>query len=667
MIYDNSTVSVFGWSGERGEKDTVQMLVAGAGDPRHLLLMLARKRQHKKRLKVFLLEAHVELYARVLLLVGICLQQGLGLRERASLLLDLWSNLNLRPASRNYLELTAQKLSRAVTDATQYQALLGMVSAENLKYRERDAIDAICRSWYTLTPKQYDPALCWDLRLRQLLRTRYDNRQAEADWAWHMRLVHRIQKLHINTSKGGGAAGDNEGTAAGYVGAGWGQEFLKWRDTGHAFYSGADITQHLANTSLASVVMITEGMTKHRRVGYWGDLLTGPFPVLALASTDIRVAQMQNGRSKYGGSEVALWNLENLLHQLWPNHYLQEEQLVQEMKGKLPKEKTNEKVTKELEGKVENAQGDLKNEQLQKGIMKSNVHEKVKRQMKAMVDKKPELVEMIVEQEEEEMVKQMEMKVKKQIGKNKREEIYMELEKHKELEAEQQIELKNDSKDNCVNLLKTARAMGEVLEKSSEEKKIEATMNVRVDMKDEIKNGISDNKTNMNYICKGETSHVTGEKQNTANCIDNQPQIEAMNLTDSRNTGKGNILLPKSGSKSKAEEEGNTSNNYLPLEGVEVILLSPSRLKDLTSLPEVVGGLDLVYLSVAMAHLLTPTLLHSHLRQHTKLILETAQMLPELTDDQVQEFKTRVMSSATAAGWECSASHPLCHLTFQRS
>lgn len=60
---------------------------------------------------MYVIEAQVEVYARLLLLVGTALQLGLGLRERVGLLLDMWANLYLRPASRTYLELTARRLA----------------------------------------------------------------------------------------------------------------------------------------------------------------------------------------------------------------------------------------------------------------------------------------------------------------------------------------------------------------------------------------------------------------------------------------------------------------------------------------------------------------------------------------------------------------------------
>ncbi|KAK8722830.1 hypothetical protein OTU49_012070, partial [Cherax quadricarinatus] len=106
--------------------------------------------------------------------------------------------------------------------------------------------------------------------------------------------------------QGTAAAPQGQGTAAapqgtppgdGYVavGSGWGHEFLKWRGSGHAFTVGTDAAPLLPNTSLASVVTVCEGMKKHRRLGYWGDLLTGPFPALALASNDSRISITHNG------------------------------------------------------------------------------------------------------------------------------------------------------------------------------------------------------------------------------------------------------------------------------------------------------------------------------------------------------------------------------------
>lgn len=91
-----------------------------------------------------------------------------------------------------------------------------------------------------------------EVRLRQLLGTRYDNRRAEADWAWHMRLAFRIQKLQTpGQASEGTKEGGDENT---FLSACWGQEFLSWREDGRALALGVEASPTLANTSLASGV-----------------------------------------------------------------------------------------------------------------------------------------------------------------------------------------------------------------------------------------------------------------------------------------------------------------------------------------------------------------------------------------------------------------------------
>ncbi|KAK7075503.1 hypothetical protein SK128_009878, partial [Halocaridina rubra] len=93
----------------------------------------------------------------MILLLGVCLRHGLGVMERANLLLDLWGNLTLRPTSRQYLESAAREYALIATDSTQYERMVSLVSAAKLKYRERDAMDDTFRSWYSLKSHHYKP------------------------------------------------------------------------------------------------------------------------------------------------------------------------------------------------------------------------------------------------------------------------------------------------------------------------------------------------------------------------------------------------------------------------------------------------------------------------------------------------------------------------------
>ncbi|XP_045618135.2 uncharacterized protein Dnaaf3 [Procambarus clarkii] len=712
--------------GKRSLGDTMQVVVIGAGDPRHLLLMMARYRSsHNPRLRVYVLEAQVELYARVLLLMGASLQQGLGLRERAALLLDLWGNLCLRPTSKGYLELAARRLSISVTDAAQYQTLLGVISAEKLKYRERDAIEAVCRTWYTLTPKQYDPALCWDLRLRHLLKTRYDNRQAEADWAWHMRLAHRIQHLHVNPS-GKLKAGDDEGRGRvdGYVGvgSGWGQEFLEWRESGHAFSVGTDATSRLPNTSLASVAMVSEGLAKHRRVGYWGDLLTGPFPALTLAATDPRVAMTHNGKTRYSGSEAALWNLDNLLHELWTHHLLQDDQVVgkqaeetyhhlqeDQAVGEQREEGVDDVTDKEVDWKVVQTQKELEHEMLVE--WKAEKQLEMKRETAQLLDQKN-----VTKNFREKDKNKMPVGTTKNTNTSTNASTNENTDKSNfDNETLTGNTVRTDaSNQECspvchatetqptqcsasVILNNQPQTEAKHVENSGGEPMCNASQEwVRCWVEEEGERGTScrtglEEAGGRGASCSSGLKEAGGRGASCssglkeaggrgASCSSGLKEAGGRGASCSSGLkeagGRGASCssgLKEAGGRGAScrtglEEAGGrgASCGYLELDGVEIILLSPSRLNALISLPEVEGSLDVVYLSVAMAHLLTPTLLRSHLCPHTKLILETASMLPELTDDQVKEFETRMMSSADEAGWEVASPHPLCHLRFKR-
>nr|XP_053654015.1 uncharacterized protein LOC128703400 [Cherax quadricarinatus] len=719
--------------------DDVQVVMAGAGDPRHLLLTLARWRSNNSncRLRVYVLEAQVEVYARLLLLMDASLQEGMGTRERSTLLLDLWANLYLRPNSRSYLELTARRLSISVTDAAQFPVLLGVISAGKLKYRERDAIEAVCRTWYTLTHTQYDPALCWDVRLRNLLKTRYDTRQGEADWAWYMRLSHRIQHLHLTPQgqgtaaapqgqgttaapqgQGTAAAPQGQGTAAapqgtppgdGYVavGSGWGHEFLKWRGSGHAFTVGTDAAPLLPNTSLASVVTVCEGMKKHRRLGYWGDLLTGPFPALALASNDSRISITHNGTSKYSGSEVAQWNLESLLEELWaPHHHVQEHHLVAEPRLLQEHHLVAEpRLLQEhhLVAEPRLLQEDhlvadprlLQEDHLVAEPRLLQEHHLVAEPRLLQEDHlvaEPRLLQedhLVAEPrllQEDHLVTEPRLLQEHHLVRNeprledviKQVVITVESPQHlnetlvkgKSVNNNEPVKEKVGEKDMDTILVKMNNKNGERDLETDETEEIIINNNTSANGKKDNNNATF---TLLNNTCQGTTKTnsqvsdtVETHQYSFSTNNNNETHSQTKNLHNIRNNGKENDSEERSGKK-RVERRISACCSYLKLDGTQIILLSPTRLGNLTSLPEVEGGIDLVYLSVAMAHLLTPSLLETHLRPHTKLILEHAQMLPELTDDEVKEYERRMIMAASEAGWQSAGPHPLCHLRFQRT
>ncbi|XP_066985902.1 dynein axonemal assembly factor 3 [Macrobrachium rosenbergii] len=559
------------------DRKEYQLLLVGAGDHRHLLSMIAR-RKNGTNLKIFVLEAHVELYARIILLLGVCLRRGLGLHERATLLLDLWGNLTLRPVSKDYLDSVAREYARNVTDASQFDHLVGIVAASKLKYRERDAMDDVFKSWYKLKPSEYDPALAWDARLRQFLKNRYDNRRGDADWAWHMRLSFRLDSFcpsstaEKKTSSNNKKLNETPENRDGYVGicSGWGNEFLEWRHTGHAFDLAVQTKSSVPNTSLASVAVFSVGLQKHRRVGYWGDILSGPFPATALATTNIDLAKIQNGRSKYSGTEVAQMNTEYLLELLWKNCR------VQDADNLNLSDNFNEAVT-----------------------------------VKA---------------------------TKESIS----------LESNKPLKANgNQVNENSCSKEETGH--KDKSEIAEILHNGANDAQHMQTEACVTD-----KENAENEETKRDFEARNSDCREKQENfdQNTEEVKENQ-----------RTEGTKDFTVDEEASALNKDSKP-TSGAYISLEGVEIILLSPTRMNDLRNLPEVNGYLDIVYLSAATAHLLNSTLAASNISPCTTILVESARMMPELTDDQVTEYETQINKLAKTGGWSPRSPAPICHLQF---
>ncbi|XP_064112929.1 dynein axonemal assembly factor 3-like [Macrobrachium nipponense] len=547
------------------DRKEYQLLLVGTGDHRHLLSMIA-KRKNGTNLKIFIIEAHVELYARIILLLGVCLRRGLGLQERATLLLDLWGNLNLRPVSKDYLHSVAREYARNVTDASQFDRLVGIVAASKLKYKERDAMDDVFKSWYKLQSSEYDSALAWDARLRQFLKNRYDNRRGDADWAWHMRLSFRLDSFCPSSTAEKKTSSNNKEFIEApenrdrYVGicTGWGNEFLAWRHTGHAFDLAVQTKSSEPNTSLASVAVFSVGLQKHRRVGYWGDILSGPFPATALAATNIELAKLQNGRSKYSGTEVAQKNTEYFLELLWKNCRVQD----------------TVKATK-------------KSFSLECNIpMKANG---------------------------------------KQVNEN----------------SCTKEETGHRDKRHIAEIMHTGAS-------DAQHMQIEAcltdTVNLETDETEETKRDFEGG------TMKAENNDGREKQESFDQNIDGFQENQ-------RTEGKKDFKINEEASALNKDSKP-TSDLYISLEGVQIILLSPTRMNDLRNLPEINGYLDIVYLSAATAHLLNSTLAASNISAYTTILVESARMMPELTDDQVTEYETQITKLAKQVDGPQGVLHP---------
>lgn len=177
-----------------------------------------------------------------------------------------------------------------MTDPERAQRALPFLDLSQLKFRERDDLEAIFKAWRRADDKAFDVRRLWDERMRLYLKTRYDARANVADWDYNMRLFVHAPMVHP-------------------------KHYEHWRETGVAF-DPRDAPYDHVNRTLASEAPAREQGRKARRCnayfyagfhnntarrqvlkrGYWGDISTGPYIAFGTHSEDPAMLAKQNAR-----------------------------------------------------------------------------------------------------------------------------------------------------------------------------------------------------------------------------------------------------------------------------------------------------------------------------------------------------------------------------------
>lgn len=251
----------------------VEVLVIGAGDPRHAIEAVARaSKEDAPGLHVAIYEQSAQAQARSALLLAVLSDPQAHANDKVELFLDLY--MNARVTERGYEN--AERLAKAVSRAAlgeggdeETKAVAGLVDFSKLSHRERDELVEQLEGFAKREVRGWDMASSWDWRLRQLLGSRYDFRANLADWDYHMRLKER-------------------GTEADSA------EFKQWRETGIG-YSKRDWTFPRANPTLLTSTEATArerrdrfGKERGRTVAarsYFGDCRDGPFTPFGHSAT----------------------------------------------------------------------------------------------------------------------------------------------------------------------------------------------------------------------------------------------------------------------------------------------------------------------------------------------------------------------------------------------
>ncbi|XP_006064061.4 dynein axonemal assembly factor 3 isoform X2 [Bubalus bubalis] len=279
------------------ETPELNVLLLGSVDGRHLLRTLARAALWpRRRFHFYVLENNLEAVARHILILSLALEdpEKMGLQERSETFLEVWGNALLRPPVAAFVRAQAGRLAHLVPEPDRLAEQLPWLSLGALKFRERDALEAVFRFWAggEKGPEAFPVSRLWDSRLRQYLGSRYDARHGVSDWDLHMKLHDRGARV-IHT-----------------------REFRRWRDTGVAFELRDSSAYHVPNRTLASGRLLSHRGERVAARGYWGDIATGPFVAFGIEADDETLLRTSNGQPVKTACEITEHNVAELFREM---------------------------------------------------------------------------------------------------------------------------------------------------------------------------------------------------------------------------------------------------------------------------------------------------------------------------------------------------------------
>ncbi|CAH1110823.1 unnamed protein product [Psylliodes chrysocephalus] len=269
--------------------ETINILIVGSTDCRHILKTEARKYRHKVvKVNFFVVEACVEMIARQLLLLNIALQpqESLGLDQKTKIFMELYGNSLIRPAVAKCLNITAASLINMVTDYSYLEKMMNFVKLE-IKYKERDYLENLLKFW--CAKDDFDICNIWDKRVRKNLGVRYDSKVGAFDWDLNMRL-HDVGAKQICS-----------------------QEYRNFRSKGVSF-SWLESEVSRPNRTLVCAIMPNGTYFVH--YGYLGDILNGPFVNFGLECEDKSLLKSVHGQNYFRATDVTERNLKQIFYEI---------------------------------------------------------------------------------------------------------------------------------------------------------------------------------------------------------------------------------------------------------------------------------------------------------------------------------------------------------------
>uniref|UniRef100_A0AAG5DF17 Dynein assembly factor 3, axonemal homolog n=1 Tax=Anopheles atroparvus TaxID=41427 RepID=A0AAG5DF17_ANOAO len=272
--------------------DTLDILLFGSSDPRHILATAASLwRYPQVKVNFHIVEGCTELIARHMLLVAIAFEspEQLSVKGKTHLFMDLYGNSLIRPYSSAYLHSKAKVLTHIVTDPEYAREYAPIFNYEALKYKERDQLEDVFRFWTNAREHVFNIARYWEDRTRAQLGERYDHRKGAFDWDLQMRLRENGAKQICP------------------------QEYTHWRETGIAF-TFPEYEQSDPNKTFAVGLLRKGNAFQHR--GLVGDNTTGPFISFGQRCHEERLMRSKHGVNDFRSTDITERNIMQIMYEI---------------------------------------------------------------------------------------------------------------------------------------------------------------------------------------------------------------------------------------------------------------------------------------------------------------------------------------------------------------
>lgn len=144
-LYSEYQSMMKGTIGEDGNKLEINILLYGGGDPRFMLKTLAKSYKHCVKINFYVVDGCLEIMARNMLLLNVALEPRteFSLKAKTHAFMDLYGNSLLRPISHSYMCSKAKHFLNVITDLDYAKEKIPILKFDQLKYRERDALENI--------------------------------------------------------------------------------------------------------------------------------------------------------------------------------------------------------------------------------------------------------------------------------------------------------------------------------------------------------------------------------------------------------------------------------------------------------------------------------------------------------------------------------------------